>query len=69
MGIVIAYVVYVTPWFKTGESSFPVVYYFLLIFIYGLHQVKLSQFLHQVKLPQFLHQVKLPQFLHCSIDV
>jgi len=39
MGIVIAYVVWVTPSFKSGESEFPISYYIMLLIVYALHQV------------------------------
>ncbi|KAF6033593.1 SLC33A1 [Bugula neritina] len=41
MGIVIAYVVWVTPSFKSGESEFPISYYIMLLIVYALHQVTL----------------------------
>jgi len=39
IGLVLAGLVYVTPNFKLEDSSFPVYYYGLVLFIYALHQV------------------------------
>lgn len=39
MGIVIGYVVYITPNFKSEDSEFPLYFYALMIGVYALHQV------------------------------
>ena len=39
MGLVIGYVVYITPSLKTGESEFPMYFYGMIIAVYALHQV------------------------------
>merc|ERR1719476_1218598 len=39
--LVMASVVYITPTFKLSDGSFPLSYYGLLIFVYGIYQVAL----------------------------
>merc|ERR1711936_97593 len=39
--LVMAAVVYITPTFKLEDGSFPIHYYGLLIFVYGVYQVAL----------------------------
>ena len=41
--LVMAGIVYVTPTFKLDDGSFPLHYYGLLIFVYGVYQVIPSQ--------------------------
>ena len=45
IGLVLAGLVYVTPNFKLEDSSFPVYYYGLVLFIYALHQVRFIWFI------------------------
>ena len=40
--LVMAGIVYVTPTFQLEDGSFPLHYYGLLIFVYGVYQVMLS---------------------------
>ena len=40
MGLVFAFVVYITPSFKNSDGSFPVHFYGLVLFVYALHQVR-----------------------------
>ena len=40
IGLVLAGLVYITPNFKLEDSSFPVYYYGLVLFIYAIHQVR-----------------------------
>ena len=42
IGLVLAGLVYITPNFKLEDSSFPVYYYGLVLFIYAIHQVRFT---------------------------
>ena len=46
--LVMAAVVYITPTFQLEDGSFPLHYYGLLIFVYGVYQVTLTslEYLH-----------------------
>ena len=44
--LVMAGVVYITPTFKLSDGSFPLSYYGLLIFVYGIYQQMLIYIMH-----------------------